>query len=288
MTERPLARPGRTGATANSDVGAGFGLVADARPDAEAIGLQVRDLTVESGGATLVRQASFRLRAGELVALLGPNGAGKTSLLRGAIGLVPRSMGWALIDGEDTARMTPRARARRMAYLPQNRPLAWPNPVRDVVALGRFSHGAALGRLRGVDRQAVERALAACDLEQLAERATATLSGGELARVHCARAFAAEAPLLIADEPTAELDPYHQFSVMNLIRNFVDRGGGALVVLHDVVLARRFADRFLWMKSGRIVADGTPAATLSAARLEEIYGVRGRVEGTRIEIEGPL
>ena len=66
------------------------------------------------------------------------------------------------------------------------------------------------------------------------------------------------------------------------------RGGGALVVLHDVVLARRYADRLLWMKGGRIVADGTPAATLSAARLEEIYGVRGRVEGTRIEIEGPL
>ncbi len=251
-------------------------------------GLQVQDLSVEAGPATLVRAASFRLQPGELVALLGPNGAGKTSLLRGAIGLVPRAAGWARIDGEDTARMTPRRRARRLAYLPQNRPLAWPNPVRDVVALGRFAHGAALGRLRGVDRQAVQRALAACDLERLADRATETLSGGELARVHCARALAAEAPLLIADEPTAELDPYHQFRVMNLIRRFVSDGGGALVVLHDVVLARRFADRFLWMKDGRIVADGTPAATLSEARLGEIYGVRGRVEGTRVEIEGPL
>ncbi len=255
---------------------------------AAAIKLQAQDMTVEAGGATLVEAASFRLQAGELVALLGPNGAGKTSLLRGAIGLVPRSAGWARIDGEDTARMPPRRRARRLAYLPQNRPLAWPNPVRDVVALGRFSHGAALGRLRGVDRQAVEHALAACDLERLTERSTATLSGGELARVHCARAFAAEAPLLIADEPTAELDPYHQFRVMNLIRTFVNDGGGALVVLHDVVLARRYADRFIWMKDGRIVADGSPAATLSAARLGEIYGVRARVEGDRVEIEGPL
>ena len=288
MTEQRLPRSGRAGAAANSVAGTGNDPDTDALPGTEAFGLRVRDLTVEAGGATLVGAASFRLRAGELVALLGPNGAGKTSLLRGAIGLIPPSAGWARIGNEDTAGMTPRRRARLLAYLPQNRPLAWPNPVRDVVALGRFSHGAALGRLRGVDRQAVERALAACGLEHLAERATATLSGGELARVHCARAFAAEAPLLIADEPTAELDPYHQFSVMNLIRSFVDSGGGALVVLHDVVLARRFADRFLWMKSGRIIADGTPAATLSPARLEEIYGVRGRVEGTRVEIEGPL
>ena len=257
-------------------------------PSTGVIGLEARNLTVVAGEATLVEAASFSLQAGELVALLGPNGAGKTSLLRGAIGLTSPTAGWARIDGEDTAGMTPRLRARRLAYLPQNRPLAWPNPVRDVVALGRFSHGAALGRLRGADRRAVQRALAACDLQRLALRSTATLSGGELARVHCARAFAAEAPLLIADEPTAELDPYHQFRVMELIRSFVDRGGGGLVVLHDVVLARRYADRFLWMKGGRIVADGTPAATLSATRLAEIYGVRGRVEGARVEIEGPL
>ena len=251
-------------------------------------GLHAHDLTVTVGSATLVQDATFHLQPGELVVLLGPNGAGKTSLLRGAIGLTPRASGWVRIDGEDTARMAPRHRARRLAYLPQNRPLAWPNPVRDVVALGRFSHGAALGRLRGTDRQAVQRALASCDLEPLAGRSTATLSGGELARVHCARAFAAEAPLLIADEPVAELDPYHQFRVMDLIRDFVNHGGGALAVLHDVVLARRYADRLIWMKDGRIVADGPPAATLSASRLAEIYGVRGRVDGDRVELEGPL
>ena len=250
--------------------------------------LEVSGLTIAAGGTTLVDGASFRLRAGELCALLGPNGAGKTTLLRGAIGLAPPTAGQARIDGEDTAAMPPRRRARQLAYLPQNRPLAWPNPVRDVVALGRFSHGAALGRLRGADRAAVERALASCDLEDMAGRSTATLSGGELARVHCARAFAAEAPLLIADEPVAELDPYHQFRVMDLIRDFVDAGGGALVVLHDVTLAARYASRLIWMKDGRIVVDGPPARTLNAARLAEIYGVRGRVDGARVEMEGPL
>ena len=251
-------------------------------------GLTLSGLRLMAGGATLVEGASLRLRAGELVALLGPNGAGKTTLLRGAVGLVRPAAGQAQIEGEDTAAMTPRRRALQLAYLPQNRPLAWPSPVRDVVALGRFAHGAALGRLRGADRRAVERALAACDLQQLAGRSTATLSGGELARVHCARAFAADAPLLIADEPVAELDPYHQFRVMDLIRAFVAEGGGALVVLHDLALAARYASRLIWMKGGRIRADGPPAATLTAERLAGIYGVRGRIDGTRVEIEGPL
>ena len=100
-------------------------------PSPGAGGLEVSGLTITAGGATLVDDASFRLRPGELVALLGPNGAGKTTLLRGAIGLAPPGAGWARIDGEDAAGMPPRHRARRLAYLPQNRPLAWPNPVRD-------------------------------------------------------------------------------------------------------------------------------------------------------------
>ncbi len=256
--------------------------------DRDASGLAVSGLRLMANGKTLVEGASLRLRAGELIALLGPNGAGKTTLLRGAVGLARPAAGRASLAGEDTAAMTPRRRARQLAYLPQNRPLAWPSPVRDVVALGRFAHGAAVGRLRGADRAAVERALAACDLQQLAGRSTATLSGGELARVHCARAFAAEAPLLIADEPVAELDPYHQFRVMALIHAFVAAGGGALVVLHDVALASRYASRLIWMKDGRILADGPPGATLTAARLADIYGVRGRIDGSRVEIEGPL
>lgn len=250
--------------------------------------LSVEDLSVAVGGATLVHRAAFALATGELVALLGPNGAGKTSLLRAALGLEAPSGGRARLDDADTARLAPAKRARLLAYLPQKRPLAWPSPVRDVVALGRFAHGATLGRLRGADRAAVERALAACGLEALADRRTETLSGGELARVHCARAFAAEAPLLLADEPVAALDPRHQFRIMDLIRAYVDRGGGALVVLHDVGLAAGYADRLVWMREGRILADGTPAQTLTSARLAEIYQVRAQVVGLKVQIEAPL
>jgi iron complex transport system ATP-binding protein len=252
------------------------------------IDLNVNNLSYEVNGETLVDRASFTLTPGEFICLLGPNGAGKTSLIRSSLGLEKPSRGQATLGGEDTYQLSPIMRARRIAYLPQIRPLAWPNSVRDVAALGRFSHGATLGRLRGADLDAVEQAIAACDLTHLAHRSADTLSGGELARMHCARAFAAQAPLLIADEPTAALDPRHQFRILDLIADYVAKGGGALVVLHDIHMAARYSSRLIWMKDGRILADGPPRDTLTAERLEQVYGVRAKVDGSRIEMVGPV
>ena len=248
--------------------------------------LTVQNLTVKAGRTTLVEGAGFALVPGELICLLGPNGAGKTSLLRASLGLEKRDAGTATLNGDDCARLSPMERARRVAYLPQQRPLAWPNAVRDVVALGRYAYGAAPGRLSQPDADAVDRAMETCDLAALAHRSADTLSGGELARVHCARAFAAEAPLLVADEPVAALDPRHQFRIMDIIQSYVARGGGALVVLHDISLAARYASRLIRRKDGCIVADGPPTETLTAERLAEIYGVRARVHGTLVHIEG--
>lgn len=250
--------------------------------------LRIEHVTVESDGATLVDQASLTVRSGELAVLLGPNGAGKTSLMRVAAGVEPASAGTVLLDGRDIAAMSPSDRARLAAYLPQTRPLAWPCLVRDVVALGRFAHGAALGRPAPEDRRAIEAAIGKCQLTDFAHRRTDTLSGGELARVHLARAFAAEAPLLLADEPVAALDPRHQFQIMELMRAYVAEGGGALIVLHDLSLAARFADRLIWMKDGRILADGPPAETLTPERLADIYGVKASIDGLSIEVDGAL
>lgn len=252
------------------------------------IELTVENLCVRAGGTLLVENASFSLHSGELTVLLGPNGAGKTSLLRGILGLAPNTSGDVRLQGRELADLDPMQRARELSYLPQRRPLAWPSPVRDVVSLGRYAWGCAPGRLDAEDASAVNSALAACDLLELAERSADTLSGGELARMHCARAFATKAPLLFADEPVASLDPRHRFCIMELIRHHVSTGAGALVVLHDVSLAARFADRLIWMKDGRIVADGPCSTTLNASRLGEIYGVRGHVSGNRVDLDGPL
>ncbi|WP_416877350.1 ABC transporter ATP-binding protein [Litorimonas sp.] len=250
--------------------------------------LVAENITVKAQNSALVENASFSLLQGRLTALLGPNGAGKTTLLRAAMGLSKPEAGQVLIDGEDVQSLSPMRRARRVAYLPQRRPMAWPNTVRDVVALGRYSHGASLGRLKSKDAEAVDSAIEACDIVSLAHRKTDTLSGGEMARVHCARAFAAQAPLLIADEPVAALDPLHQFRVMDLLKDYTENGRGVLVVLHDISLAARYADHLIWMKDGRILADGSPEDTLTENRLADVYGVKSRVKRSKVTIEGAL
>ena len=254
--------------------------------------LEARALAYRTEGEPLVENASFRLAPGELTMLIGPNGSGKTTLLRLALGLLKPDHGMATIDGEDVRGLSPAARARKIAYLPQARPLAWPMPVRDVVALGRFAHGAAPGRLSLEDAAAVDRALAACRLADFAGRAADTLSGGELARVHLARALAAETPLLIADEPVAALDPRYQHEVARLFGEAAGSGRGVLTVVHDLALAARYAGRLIWMKAGRIVADGSVTETMTAARLAEVFGIEAQVEPrgeqAALSIAGPV
>ena len=246
--------------------------------------LSVENLSVTIDGTELVSPASFTLTPGELVIMLGPNGAGKTLTLQHAIGLERPSGGSATLSGQDTHAMRPMTRAQYLTYLPQTRPLAWPLRARDLVALGRFAHGTRLGKLSPEDENAIATAMQACDIAHLANRKASTLSGGELARVHCARAFAATTPLLIADEPVAALDLRHQYGIMNLFRTYVSQGGGALIVLHDVALAAKFADRLIWMQDGQIIADGRVTDTLTEQRLADVYAIKAKIEGRRVEI----
>ena len=239
--------------------------------------LSLSNIGLSITGKVILESINLELNSGELVVLLGANGAGKSSVLRSALGLVPVSTGESLIDEHLVTTLSSANRAKKIAYLPQKRPLAWPIKVFDVVSLGRYAFGVNLGRLKNDDLELVESAITNCGLEQLRNRRVDTLSGGEAARVHVARAFAANAALLLADEPTAALDPKHQLDVMQLIRRYVDMGGGALVVGHEASLAARFADRLVWMRDGGIIADGTAKETMTAAMMAEIYGVSAQI-----------
>lgn len=227
-------------------------------------------------GTEIVRPTSLRMEGGELVALVGPNGAGKSSLVRALAG-VARYRGSAMLDGAEIAAMPPQTRARQIAWLPQSLPPAWPVLVRDAVALGRYAHGAAPGQLAPEDARAVDAALAACNVEALTARRITSLSGGELARVHLARALAADANLLLADEPAAALDLAHRWALMALLRGEAGRGRAVLVVVHDLSLAARWADRVLVMDQARIVADGAPAAVLTRSLLARVFGVHAEI-----------
>jgi iron complex transport system ATP-binding protein len=241
---------------------------------------------VERQGRALLADVSLALRGGALTALIGPNGAGKTTLLRAGLGLLPLAGGAVRLNGADIRGLKAAPRARQIAYLPQVRPLAWPLAVRDVVALGRFAHGAAASKPSAVDTAAVSKALEACALGDLAARSTDSLSGGELARVHVARALAAQAPLVVADEPTAALDPLHAHQTMAILKRYCAAGGGALVTLHDLSLAARFADRVALLHRGRLIALGEPAAVLTPALLAEAFGVSAHHHDGHVRISG--
>ena len=244
--------------------------------------LVAEGIHVTLGGRLVVQDASFSLPRGSLTALIGPNGAGKTTLLRALCGLLPVA-GIVRIDNDMLENLPVRERARRFAYLPQGHMVHWPLPVRDVVALGRFPHGATdPSRLPPHDAAAVERAMRATDIVELADRRVTEISGGERSRAIVARVLAVEAPVILADEPTASLDPRHQIEVMRLLRDAADGGTLAMVVTHDLGLAARFADTVIVMQAGRLAIVGPPAQALSSDTLAEVFGIdafRGEWKG---------
>ena len=224
-----------------------------------------------------VQPTTLTLKTGELVALVGPNGAGKSTLLRALAGLTPCT-GTVSWGGVPLTRLDRRARARTLAYLPQDPPVHWPLAAREVVALGRLPHRAYGAEPSKADRDAVTSAMRETGTLELAARSVAQLSVGERARVLLARAFAVRAPALLADEPIAMLDPYHQLRVMHTLRAYAAgeaASGPRLVVtvLHDLGLAARFCDRVLLLDDGALVGDGSAEATLGPQLIREHYRI---------------
>ncbi|NIJ39181.1 iron complex transport system ATP-binding protein [Sphingopyxis panaciterrae] len=234
-------------------------------------------VSVALGRRQVVRDISATFAAGTLVGIVGPNGAGKSTLARAMLALVPRE-GDIAIDGDDVARLPRAALARRIAYLPQGQTLHWPLTVARLIGLGRLPHLGPMSKIGAADDIAIERAMARADVLDLRDRDATELSGGERARVLLARALAVEAPVLIADEPLASLDPGHQIDVMELLHAEAEAGGLVIAVLHDLTMAARYCDRLLLVDAGRLVADGAPAAVLTKDNLRAVYGIDAEVD----------
>jgi iron complex transport system ATP-binding protein len=159
-----------------------------------------------------------------------------------------------------------------VGVVPQREENLFPQRVHETVLLGRYPHLSLFGGVREVDREAVDRALVACDAVDLADRWLWTLSGGEYQRVRLARALAQEPKLLVLDEPTASLDLRHEMELFELVRALVDgQGLAALVITHHVNLAARFADQVLILAEGRAVARGAPTDVLTRETVERVF-----------------
>lgn len=254
--------------------------------------LETRSLCIDLGRRRALAGIDLSLEAGRFTVVLGPNGAGKTTLLRALAGLLPPSEGQVLLGGAPLHRMRSAERARCIAYLPQGGGIAWPLPVAEVVALGRLPHGERPEALSAAGREAVRAAMAATDVLTFANRPATELSGGERARVLLARALATKAPVLLADEPIAALDPRHELLVLEALRAEARAGAMVVAIMHNLTLAARFADDIVLLDSGRLLAHAAPAEVLTEARLASAFGIGAHVAreegGLVVVAERPL
>jgi iron complex transport system ATP-binding protein len=239
----------------------------------ESQGLQVTDLHVRyRHGPPVVRGVHLEARPGQILGLLGPNGAGKSTLLKAMVGLLPAS-GTVSLEGRDLGELSPRERARRVAYVPQRTALTAPLSVRSVVDLGRFPHRPSWSRPSTADRRAVDQALVDANVVELAERSFSTLSGGEQQRVLLARALATEARVLLLDEPTSALDVRQVLLLHAILRTLADRGSIVVVVLHDLAEAREHTDCAMLLKGGQVHIAGDTARVVAPGPVRTVYNV---------------
>lgn len=209
-------------------------------------------------------ETSLSIEGGQLVCLLGPNGSGKTSLLHALAG-IGTARGEVLVDGTNPNTLGPAQRQRLFTYLPASRDLKWPLSAADLIALGLP---------QGLDSAEI---VARLELSAMLERRVDLLSTGERSRVLIARALAADPKLLLLDEPTANLDPLWQLRLMDYLRQLAhERGKAVLLAVHDLEVARAFADRILIMQDGRIAADGDPRPLLEGPHMPAIFGIEWR------------
>ena len=233
----------------------------------------ITDLVVSyrHAGRNAVDGVSFTVPRGQLTALAGPNGSGKSSIVRALLRRADIVGGAVMIDERDVTTFSYAELARLVAVVPQREEATFPTRVREYVALGRYPH---LGLWRAPaedDARAVDQALAQAGVDDLAERNTDELSGGEWQRVRIARALAQKTPALVLDEPTTFLDVAHEMAIFELLSSLAKSGLAVLLVSHQLNLVARFANTIVLLDEGKVASIGSPADVMKAEKLEAIY-----------------
>jgi iron complex transport system ATP-binding protein len=248
--------------------------------------LAVEQLAFGYRGKPVGSAVSFGVAAGETVGLLGPNGCGKTTLFRTVLGLLPRQGGSVRLDGHDLATLPRREVAQRIGYVPQAQAGYFPFTVREMVLMGRTAHLGPFAAPGRRDQEAAAAAIERVGLAGLADAVYTRTSGGERQLALIARALAQDAPVIVMDEPTANLDFGNQVRVIEHIRALAQSGIGVLLSTHDPDQAFLCAHRVAMLHAGRLTRLGTPEDAINADSLREIYGVE--VKLARIETSGGL
>jgi iron complex transport system ATP-binding protein len=241
------------------------------------MGIEVKNLSFSYGDRPVLQDISFSVGEGELLSILGPNGVGKSTLFRCILGLLSGYTGEVLVDGINARSFSAREAAKHIAYIPQSSHPMFNYSVFDIVLMGRTS---GLGSFRSpgkADREKCLRALEKIGISHLAGRCFHRLSGGEQQLVLIARALAQDAPILMLDEPTANLDYGNQLRVLEQVRKLAAEGYTVIQTTHNPEQSYLFSDRILAIQNGRVLTQGTPAEVLTAENMEELYQVEVEV-----------
>jgi iron complex transport system ATP-binding protein len=237
--------------------------------------IRVENLTCSYGRRTVLDGVDLAVSRGEMVGLLGPNGSGKTTLLLALSGVLAPADGRVLLDGSDVHTMPAKARARRIAAVPQRIEPSLDLTVREFVLMGRYPHLGFLAGYGTEDHDAADAALRATDALHLAHRSAGGLSGGELQRAAIARALAQcpqENAVLLLDEAASGLDVAHKLHIHDLLRVRHEAGATVVSAIHDLNLAALYCSRLVFMQEGSVVLDGPTADVFTEAHLAAVYG----------------
>src|SRR5262245_7545776 len=240
--------------------------------------IQTDNLTFAYQDKGVLDDVTLSIKKGEMLGILGPNGSGKTTLLKIFSGVLT-GKGEVKVNGETIRSYGRRELSRLCAVVPQDSHVSFPFTVAEIVLMARASHHNPLAFEGEGDKEAARRSMRLTGILHLAERYLHELSGGEKQRVIIARALAQEPEILLLDEPSAFLDLKHQVQVLELLRGLNrERGITIVAALHDLNLAALFFPRLMMLRDGKIYCDGTPSEVLTEKTIEEVYGIRVRVE----------
>ncbi len=245
------------------------------------------NVTAGYGKTPVLQNVCATFRPGEITSIIGLNGSGKTTLLRCAARLMTPQSGAITLDGREIASLKPKELARRMAILPQNRPV--PDMcVETMVLYGRYPHLHFGGSFSDNDFRIARQAMEQCGVHELRHRNVRTLSGGERQRAYIAMATAQDTDWLLLDEPAASLDLPHRMELLQLIRSLCREGKSILLVQHDLGDALTVSDRIAVIHEGRLRCTGTPEEIRTSGIFEEIFCVRPRLGESGIWYFTPL
>ena len=234
--------------------------------------LAASGIRVELGGESILRDVDVTVRRGEVVGLVGPNGAGKSTLLRVVTGMLRPASGDVAIEGDALGTLARRELAKRVAVVQQLPEAPATMRVGDLVVLGRHPHLGLLARESRHDFDVAAEAMRRAGCDQFADRELGSLSGGERRRAFIARALAQEAPLLLLDEPTSNLDANAQVEILELVAELAAGGAGVLLIVHDLTLAAAYCDRVVLLDRGEVVAEGAPSEVVTSEHVQRVYG----------------